>query len=112
MKITESDAFKKEFKRLSKKYRTLEKDFEVLKSTILVEPKGDGSKHWNLLKQDGDKSVFKIRMMCRALRSSSFRVVYVFGGSSIEVLFIEIYFKGDKENEDWERIAQYFKNIS
>lgn len=49
MNIIEGDEFKKEFKRLAKKYRTLENDFDLAKRVILDKPEGDGTKHWNIL---------------------------------------------------------------
>lgn len=112
MRISETEAFKKDFKKLKKKYLTLEDDFQILKKAVGVEPRGDGTKHWNCLTKIGDKDIsfFKVRMMCRSVRGSDFRVIYMYNGDSVELLFIEIYFKGDKKNEDRERIKEYLKN--
>jgi len=41
---------------------------------------------------------------------SGIRIIYAFYIATYKVDFIEIYFKGDKENEDYERIKEYFKN--
>lgn len=107
MQFRYSDEFEKEFKKLKKKYRTLESDLAVLKKAIIAEPTGDGSKHWNVLHQTDVQCVVKVRLMCRALKGSSMRVVYRYDGEYAEVLFIELYYKGDKDNEDWERIRYY-----
>ena len=105
MDFQESDEFKKEFKKLHKKYPTLEDDLEVVKKAIAASPEGNGSKHWETLSRDtSDKRILKMRMMCRAVRGSQFRLVYLYDGQSVEVLFIELYFKGNKEREDKERI--------
>lgn len=50
-------------------------------------------------------------MMCRAVRGSSFRVIYMYDGEEIEILFIEIYSKNKKENEDKRRIDNIVKYI-
>lgn len=98
--------FEKEFKKYFKKYRTLEEDFAVFKKAVLAWPTGDKSKHWNVLKQDGEKYILKVRMMCRAVRGASFRVIYYFDGKILELVFLEMYYKGNKEREDTERIAE------
>ncbi len=108
MFFSEGDEFRKEFKKLSKKYKTLGEDLEVVKRVIKTSPVGNGTKHWNILKYDGSKRyVIKMRMMCRAVRGSQFRVIYYYDGDQVEILFIEIYFKGNKEGEDEERIERY-----
>lgn len=112
MEFSESDEFKKELKKLKKKYSTLVDDIEVLKKIIAVAPKGKG-KHDNILKSDEEAGVYiiKTRMMCRAVRGSQFRVIYAYDGQNIEVLFIEVYYKGNKENEDRERVQEYFESL-
>jgi len=111
MKINEGDEFKREFKKLLKKYQTLESDFLIARKVILAEPAGDGTKHRNVLWQDEERYIMKVRMMCRAVRGSSFRLVYLYDGESPEILFIEIYFKGNKELEDRGRIRDIVKKL-
>ena len=54
------------------------------------------------------------KFACKALKGrgskSGIRVIYVFHCESCKVDFIEIYFKGEKENEDKDRIKEYLKN--
>lgn len=109
MKISQTDEFKKDLKYLSKKYQTLEQDLEILIGAILVEPKGDGTKHWNLITNINEIYILKVRMMCRSAKGSNFRVVYMYNQSEIELLFIEIYYKGDKANNDKIRIDDIVK---
>lgn len=105
MKILESDNFIKQSKKLFKKYK-LNGDFEILKSAILTEPKGDGTKHWNILKKDEEKFIFKVRMSSRYLRKSSFRVIYFYDGKKIVFLsFYYIILKGIKK----EKIKSWLK---
>ncbi|MEX2411951.1 MAG: hypothetical protein WD607_11410 [Candidatus Paceibacterota bacterium] len=113
MKIFEGDEFKKDFKKLKKKYRSLEDDFRVLKMAVTAEPQGDGTKHWNCITKIEEKEIyfFKVRMMCRVVRGSDFRVIYMYNGESVELLFIEMYFKGSKELEDKNRIKDFVKKF-
>lgn len=111
MDFKATDEFTKEFDKLKKKYRTLDTDLELLKKLLRLNPAGDGSKHWNLLKHEPEAKVhlLKVRMMCRAARGSQFRVTYAYQENKIEILFIEIYYKGNKENENMERAERYLK---
>lgn len=112
MEFLESDQFKREFKKLCKKYRTLPADLEVVKKVISADPVGKGMKHQNELKTDGAKNhIVKMRMMCRSVRGSQFRLVYFYNGQKVEVLFIEMYFKGDKEREDTARINELISDL-
>lgn len=112
MHITESDEFKRDFKRLLKKYRTLEQDFSIAKQVIAADPTGCDSKHANILTKKGGTCIVKVRMMCRAVKGSSFRLIYYYDGGNIQILFIEIYFKGNKNNEDRQRYENVFAQLT
>jgi hypothetical protein len=58
--------------------------------------------------------IFKARKFaCRALRGkgaqSGIRVIYAHFEESDRIELIEIYYKGDKENEDRQRILERYK---
>jgi len=108
MSFNELPEFSKELKRLSKKYRSLSEDLEEFKRIIAVIPLGNG-KHFNPLRETENCVVLKARLFCRYLKGSSLRIIYAFHCSEQKIVFVEIYFKGDKENEDRERIKDYFK---
>ncbi|EKE21688.1 MAG: hypothetical protein ACD_7C00154G0007 [uncultured bacterium] len=107
----ETAEFKKDFKKLFKKYKTLAQDFINLKNKYLTEaPRGNGAKHWSLLHKNSRVEIYKVRMHCDSTRESFFRVVYAYHKETetIELIeFIEIYFKGNKANEDSGRIDDY-----
>lgn len=110
MQFEELAEFKKEFKKLKKKYKSLDKDLEILKSAIKAVPKGNGSRHWNILHNSDGIVICKVRMQCAYLKKKSFRVIYAYNyvTEKIEfVEFIEIYFKGNKVSEDKCRIKKY-----
>ena len=46
-------------------------------------------------------------MSCAYLRRDTLRVIYAYLPVQNQIEFIEIYFKGDKENENQKRIKDY-----
>jgi hypothetical protein len=74
---------------------------------VLAEtPTGIGS-NFTILHNSSELCIVKGRLMCRSLRKRSMRVIYAYHQNVIEFVYIEIYFKGNKENEDKARIRQY-----
>jgi len=101
--------FEKEFKRLFKKYGTLDDDLEKFKKILITTPTGIG-KNFVTVYSSQTVKIVKARMACRALRDRSLRIIYSYFEQERRIDFIEIYFKGEKENEDLERIKEYLKN--
>ena len=110
MNFNELPEFAKEFKRLVKKYKSLSDDLEEFKRVLTVEPLGN-SKHFTIITKNDRCTIVKARLFCRYLKGSSLRVIYAFHCNDLKVDFIEIYFKGDKENENRERIKEYLKSF-
>ncbi len=101
--------FDKEFKRLFKKYKTLDDDFEKFKKVLMTTPMGVG-KNFVTIHSSASIRIVKARMACRALRDRSLRIIYSYFEQDQQIEFIELYFKGEKENENRERIKEYLKN--
>lgn len=101
--------FSKEFKRFSKKYKSLPDDLIEFKRVVEVAPLGN-SKHFSVITRSEQCVIIKARLFCRYLKGSSLRIIYAYYIAAAKVEFIEIYFKGEKENEDRERIKEYLKN--
>ena len=109
--------FIKGFKHLSKRYPSLEKDFERFKKALEI----DGEKLTGLVRlQLGDISgkFYKARKFrCKSLNKGSsggIRVILSFleKDSEIVINFIEIYFKGDKDNHDPLLIVHFLEEPS
>lgn len=109
--------FEKDFKRLSKKFRTLEEDFKIFINTQLnlFHKKGIDNKGVVPISGIGipNPKVYKARKFaCRSLKGrgvdSGIRVIYAYWEEEDKLEFIEIYFKGDKENEDRDRILVHY----
>lgn len=102
-------AFEKELNTLTKKYKSLHRDIADLEDVLRVFPTGIG-KNFTIL-HSSDVKIIKTRLACKSLRDRSMRVIYAYHDDTVTFVYIEIYFKGDKDNEDRARIAEYLKNI-
>ncbi len=115
-KISRLHEFEKDFKKLSKRFKTLESDLEIfIKNEMNL---------YHKLKID-NKGIFRItglqaenpkiykakKFACRSLKGkgvqSGIRAIYAYSEQEDKVELIEIYYKGDKENEDRERVLRY-----
>lgn len=112
MKTTfnESPEFSKEFKRFAKKYKSLFIDLKEFERVVDIAPLGN-SKHFNILIKNERCVIVKARLFCRYLKGSSLRIIYAFHGNRSAVVFVEVYFKSEKENENQERIKKYLENF-
>ena len=103
--------FRRELSRLSRKYGTLDDDLETFKEVLSTSPTGFGNSFAVIHSTEVIKIV-KARMACRSLRGRFLRVIYAYLEREEKVEFIEIYYKGDKENEDRNRIREYLKSAA
>ncbi|OIP58489.1 MAG: hypothetical protein COZ29_02065 [Candidatus Moranbacteria bacterium CG_4_10_14_3_um_filter_45_9] len=117
MEFRQLQKFSKELKRFSKKYRSLQADVAKLQDVLKMLPLGTGSKHWNKLhiSDDGNIVIFKVRLSCASLKGQSlFRIIYAHNAKNKEVVlidFIELYYKGEKANEDRDLIKEYLNSF-
>lgn len=111
--------FEKDRKKLLKKFRTFYDDLDIF---IYVQ-----LKLYHKL-NIGNNSVFPIenlgitipqifkvkKFACKALKGkgvqSGIRIIYAYFEVEDKIEFVEMYYKGDKENEDRERIFKYYKD--
>jgi len=116
----ETPAFQKDFKKLLKKFKSLEEDFELVKIAAIELYHLKKINNFSVFPIEGvcseDLQICKIKKFaCQALKSrgakSGIRVIYAFHCQQHKVEFIEIYFKGDKENEARERIKEYLRGL-
>ena len=106
MTFDELPEFQKERKRLARKYRSLSNDLREFRNVVSVVPLGN-RKHFTVIAQNENLHIVKARLFCRYLKGSSLRVIYSYFEQEQRIEFIEIYFKGDKENEDRHRVKEY-----
>ena len=111
MQFTELSEFLTEFKKLHKRFPSLSDDLEKFKKVVLVFPRGNGSKHWDILHTSETILILKARLSCTYLKKSSLRIIYSYFPDDGRCEFIELYFKGDKERENTDRIKNYLKSL-
>ena len=114
--ILRTPEFEKDSKKLLKHFRTLEDDLNIFIDKELY--------LYHKLKID-NKGIFPLtdlpsetprvykakKFSCRSLKGrgvfSGIRVIYAYFPESDKIEFIELYYKGDKANEDRARIKNY-----
>jgi len=122
MNYSETAEFTRDFKKLLKKFPSLNDDMEITKKfriELFHIQKIDNRSIFEIERIGNNKELkfFKIKkFQCKSLKGrgskSGIRIIYAFHSLICKVVFIEIYFKGNKENEDRERIKKYSKNFS
>ncbi len=113
MNFKETQEFKRDFKKLFKKFRSLKDDLNEFKKVLRASPLGIG-KHFNVITKSESVYIVKARFFCRSLKKKSLRIIYAYAEDheTIDVIgieFIEVYFKGKKQNENRDRIRSYLK---
>lgn len=110
--------FEKDLKKLSKRFRTLDEDLKVFvdKQLQLYHKLGIDNRGCFRISDIGISrpKIYKAKKFaCRSLKgkgaASGIRVIYAYYEKEDIVEFIEIYYKGDKENEDRRRILKRYK---
>lgn len=114
IEFEEITPFKKDFKTLLKKYKTLVDDIELVKKVLEVLPEDRPPFSYRIDNLGIESCVIKVKKIaCKSLKgkgvNSGLRLVYAYFKEEERIVFIEIYHKNDKENEDRVRILEYFK---
>lgn len=109
--------FERDLKKLLKGFKTLEEDLTVFIETQLNlyhKLKMDNGGIFQIpgLGIEGTRVYKSKKFACRSLKgrgvNSGIRVIYAYDEVQDIITLIEIYFKGDKENENRERVSQHF----
>lgn len=114
MTFNELVEFKKDLKSLLKKYRTLNEDLEVTKKVLEVTPQERPPFSFRIDNLGLETCVIKVKKIaCKSLKgrgvNSGLRLIYAHFEVEQKIIFVEIYHKNDKENEDKQRIISNFK---
>lgn len=114
MTFDELAEFNKDLKNLLKKYRTLHDDMNVVKKVLEIMPKEKPPFSFRIDNLGLETCIIKVKKIaCRAMKgrgvNSGFRLVYAHFETEQKIVFIELYHKSDKENEDRQRILNNFK---
>ena len=114
MTFEELDEFKRDLKKLLKKYRSLNDDLEVVKKVLKVEPKERPPFSFRIDELKIETCVIKVkRIASKSLKgkgvNSGLRLIYAHFEQEELIVFVEFYHKNNKENEDRDRILNNFK---
>jgi len=110
--------FEKEFKKLLKKFQSLDEDLDVFidKQLVLTHKLGVDNGGVVRIADLGieEPKVYKVKKFaCKSLKGkgaqSGIRIIYSYSSTRDVVEFIEIYYKGEKENEDRARIVGQYR---
>jgi len=106
--------FKKDLKQLLKKYRSLTEDLEIVKIDLNDEPGESPPFSFRINGLGIETCIIKVKKIaCKSLKgrgaNSGLRLVYAHYPEEAKIIFVELYHKNDKENEDRERIILNFK---
>lgn len=117
--------FDRDFKKLSKRFRSLNDDFDTLKAVHIKAFHDPKIKALGLRMHDPvtiegfcreNALSYKVRKFaCKSLKNkgsnSGLRVIYVHHQRFDKITFVEIYFKADQEKEDRTRLRSFLASI-
>ncbi|MEE8437476.1 MAG: hypothetical protein V3S22_03970 [Candidatus Neomarinimicrobiota bacterium] len=106
--------FKKDLKKLIKKYRSLDDDLEIVKKVLKVEPSERPPFSFRIEGLGIKTCVIKMKKIaCKSLKgrgvNSGLRIIYAHFEVEKKIVFVELYHKNMKDNENRKRILNYFK---
>ena len=113
MIFAELEEFKRDLKTLLKKHRTLIEDLKIVKKVLTVAPDERPPYSFRIDDLALETCVIKVKKIaCKALKgrgvNSGLRLIYAYFKEDEKIVFIELYHKNDKENEDKQRILNNF----
>lgn len=119
--VSSLPGFVKDLKRLSKKYRTLPEDLNLFVDVEMrlfhkLNIDNGGIVRISGLGVETPKVYKVLRFACRALKGtgskSGMRITYSYDETQDTIVFIEMYFRGDKENEDRKQVLDFLKSLT
>jgi len=113
MQIDLLQEYQNDFKKLKKKYRTLESDMADVIKILKVRPNAKPPFSFEIPGLEIKSCIIKVKKIAsdsfkgRGV-NSGFRLIYAYFPDEQKIIFIELYHKSYKENEDRERILANF----
>ena len=105
--------FNKDLKLLLKRYRTLKEDLGEVKTILKKKPDERPPFSFRIADLGLETCIIKVKKIaCKALKgrgvNSGLRLIYAWFENEQKIIFVELYHKNDKENEDRDRIVDNF----
>ena len=106
--------YEKDLKRLLKKYRTLCDDMDDVKMVLKASPDSRPPFSFRVEGLGIKSCVTKVKKIASNSfkgkgTQSGFRLIYAYFKEEQRIVFVELYHKNDKENEDRDRILRNFR---
>lgn len=120
IRYDEIDEFKRDLKKLSKRFRSLSEDLCTIKRAVISlrhQLDIDNLSTFEITGCHFNKGgIWKIRKFaCKSLKGkgvkSGMRAIYCWQPQDNLVTWLEIYYKGDKPNEDQDRIKRFISKF-
>ncbi|MBU6383574.1 MAG: hypothetical protein KGQ49_03330 [Verrucomicrobia bacterium] len=117
MQILRTLEFSKDLKNLSKRFRSLEEDLQIFIRVQLTLFHKHGIDNQGIVPISGlsvhTPKMFKAKKFaCKALKGkgakSGIRIIYAYFQADDRIELVEMYYKGDQENEDRHRIEKLY----
>lgn len=126
MEFDQLDEFKNDLKKLSKRYKSLKDDLGIIRKVLKVNPDARPPFSFNIDGLGITNCVIKVKKIaCKSLKgkgvNTGLRLIYAHFKKRVEevegvetemeekIIFVELYHKNDKANEDKKRILKYFE---
>ena len=114
MIFEELDEFRKDLKKLVKKYHTLENDLETIKKVLKAKPKERPPFSFRIDGLGIETNVIKIKKIaCKSLKGkgvkTGLRLIYAYFEEDQKIIFVELYHNTTKNTENKNRILRYFR---
>lgn len=115
--IERLERFQKDLKKLLKRFPSLEEDLDSFVKAQLISYHKHNVDNHGIVSIEGiqiqNPKIFKVlKFACKSLKGkgvhSGIRITYAYFSVEDRIELIEIYYKGDQENEDRERIKNYY----
>lgn len=111
MNFEQTNEFRKDLKRLGKKYRSLPDDLDGLCKVLSHARPRPRRNHTALIKQVDGVSIWKMRLFCEYLKGKALRVVFAYYEDGSGVGFIELFHKSDRQRESVARYESFLKDL-
>jgi len=117
-KVIRLPEFEKDISKLNKRFKTIEDDLKVFIEKQLnlyhkLNVDNRGIFQISDLQIENPRIYKAKKFACRSLKGkgvhSGIRVIYAYFEDEDKIELVEIYYKGDKGNEDRDRILRYYK---
>ncbi|MDA3817757.1 MAG: hypothetical protein PF486_10300 [Prolixibacteraceae bacterium] len=106
--------YKKDLKKLSKKHRSLQEDMQTIKKVLRVSPDERPPFSFRIDNLGIATCIIKVKKIASKNFkgkgvNSGFRLIYAHFEQQKRIVFIELFHKSQKENEDRQRILNHFE---